>query len=78
MSNLSTLKTCFTFVRGMIVTFTMFAGSFGAVFVINRSIGVRILTVGSAPIIVSVVSISTFIRILLKPDGAGSLGISAV
>ena len=78
MSNLSTLKTRFTFVRGVIVTFTKFAGSFGAVFVVIRLVRVRILTVGSALVIVSVVSISSSIRILLEPDCAGSLGISAV
>ena len=56
----------------------MFAGSLGAVFVVIRSVTVRILTVGSAPVIVSVVSISSSFPILLEPDCAGSLGLSAV
>ena len=77
MSNLSTLETSFTIVRGVVVSLTMFAGSFGAAFVVIGSVRVRILAVGSASVIVSVVCFSSSIRNILEPDCAVSLGISA-
>ena len=56
----------------------MFAVSFGAILVAIGPVGRRILAVGSSPIVVSAPAISSFIRIFLKMDRSGSLGIGAV